>query len=89
MTLVRLVPVAPFAVVGVVAGAVRVSALDYLLGTVLGMLPGTLAATVFGDQLQALLRDPGRIDYALVAGAALVMVALAAAGRCWLARFFR
>ena len=51
MTAVRLVPLAPFAVVNVVAGAIRMRLRHFMLGSALGILPGTLVATVFGDQL--------------------------------------
>ena len=58
MTAVRLVPIAPFAVVNMVAGAIRMRLRHFMLGSALGILPGTLVATVFGDQLVAGLRDP-------------------------------
>jgi uncharacterized membrane protein YdjX (TVP38/TMEM64 family) len=67
MTALRLVPIAPFLVEGVVAGAVRVKLSDFMIGTALGMLPGTLTSTVFGDQLQVWLEDPSRINYWLIA----------------------
>jgi len=67
VTLLRLVPVAPFAIGGLVAGAIRVKVWQFALGTFLGMLPGTLAMTVFGNQIEEGLRDPGRINYGLVA----------------------
>jgi uncharacterized membrane protein YdjX (TVP38/TMEM64 family) len=51
VTAVRLVPVAPFAIEGIVAGAVRIRLGPYAVGTFLGMLPGVLATSVFGDQL--------------------------------------
>lgn len=63
MTALRLVPLAPFAVEGVVAGAIRMRMWEFLLGTALGILPGTLTSTVFGDQLSTWLDDPGRINY--------------------------
>lgn len=47
----RLVPVAPFAVVNVVVGASRISLRDYVLGTMLGMAPGIILKVVFTDQL--------------------------------------
>lgn len=81
MTALRLVPLAPFAVEGVVAGAVRVKLSDFLIGTALGMLPGTLTSTVFGDQLQVWLEDPSRINYWLIA---LVLAVLGIA--TWLVR---
>jgi phosphatidylserine/phosphatidylglycerophosphate/cardiolipin synthase-like enzyme/uncharacterized membrane protein YdjX (TVP38/TMEM64 family) len=68
MTALRLVPLAPFAVEGVVAGAVRVKLSDFMIGTALGILPGTLASTVFGDQLQVWLENPSQINYWLIAG---------------------
>jgi phospholipase D1/2 len=67
MTALRLVPMAPFLVEGVVAGAARVKLSDFMIGTALGMLPGTLTSTVFGDQLQIWLEDPRRINYWAIA----------------------
>ncbi|HEY7640632.1 MAG TPA: VTT domain-containing protein [Steroidobacteraceae bacterium] len=67
MTALRLVPLAPFLVEGVVAGAARVKLSDFMIGTALGMLPGTLTSTVFGHQLQVWLADPSRINYWLIA----------------------
>jgi phospholipase D1/2 len=81
MTALRLVPLAPFAVEGVVAGAVRVKPRHFLAGTALGMLPGTLTSTVFGNQLQVWLEQPHRINYWLIA-LALVLLGTAT----WLVR---
>jgi uncharacterized membrane protein YdjX (TVP38/TMEM64 family) len=50
-----------------VAGAIRMRMWEFLLGTAIGILPGTLTSTVFGDQLQAWLDDPARINYWLIA----------------------
>ena len=63
---VRLVPVAPFIVVNMVAGAARIRLVHYMLGTAIGLLPGTLAATLFGGQLHNALRT-GDINYGLAA----------------------
>ena len=78
---VRLVPLAPFVVVNIVAGAMGVRAGRFLAGTALGLLPGTLVATLFGDELTRGLRDPHSIHVALCAAAA---AALTTAG--WLVR---
>jgi phosphatidylserine/phosphatidylglycerophosphate/cardiolipin synthase-like enzyme/membrane protein DedA with SNARE-associated domain len=86
VTAVRLVPLAPFAVENVVAGAVHVDLRHYMLGTFLGMLPGTLAATVFGDQLSAALTGGSSIDYTLVGCILLVLAGGAFAVRRWLAK---
>nr|ALS89226.1 SNARE associated Golgi protein [uncultured bacterium] len=82
-TALRLVPVAPFAVEGLVAGAIRIKLWHFMLGTALGILPGTLATTVFGDQMEAALRDPAEINYWLVAGAALLLVVAILVVRKW------
>jgi phospholipase D1/2 len=81
ITALRLVPLAPFAVEGVVAGAVRVKLWHFMLGTAIGILPGTLTSTVFGDQLQIWMEDPDQINYWLIA---LVLFVLGAA--TWLVR---
>lgn len=64
---VRLVPVAPFAVVNMVAGASHLRLQHLLLGTAIGILPGTLGVALFLDQIQAALRSPTPWTWALVA----------------------
>lgn len=81
MTALRLVPLAPFAVEGVVAGAIRMRFWEFMLGTALGILPGTLTSTIFGDQLQAWMEDPGRINYWLIAFALFLL-----GGATWFVR---
>jgi uncharacterized membrane protein YdjX (TVP38/TMEM64 family) len=83
ITALRLVPLAPFAVEGVVAGAARVKLWHFMLGTAIGILPGTLTSTVFGDQLQAALEDPSKVNYWLIAG----VVAFFAVATWWVRRW--
>jgi len=84
MTAVRLVPVAPYAVVNVVAGAIRIQPLHFVIGTAIGILPGTLFATVFGDQLITGFRDPRSLNPWLIA--ALVAIAGVLAAATWFMR---
>ncbi|MGH8176215.1 MAG: VTT domain-containing protein [Steroidobacter sp.] len=84
MTALRLVPLAPFAVEGVVAGAVRVKLWHFMVGTAIGILPGTLTSTVFGDQLQVWLEDPNEINYWLIAAVLLVLGSATWLVRRWL-----
>ena len=72
-TAMRMVPVAPFAVEGIVAGAVRVKAWEFTLGTALGMAPGVLATTVFGTQIAQALEDPSKLNWWIVAAAAALL----------------
>ena len=85
MSLLRLVPLAPFFVVGVVAGAVRLKLWHLAVGTAVGMLPGTLAATLFGDQLEHALSG-GRINWWIVAGCAALLAGGAYLVKRWFAR---
>ncbi|HVK62178.1 MAG TPA: VTT domain-containing protein, partial [Bdellovibrionales bacterium] len=50
VTAVRLAPIAPFSVVGIVAGGLRVRLRDYVLGSILGFVPGIAAFTYLSSQ---------------------------------------
>ena len=83
---VSIAPVGPFPVVGMMAGAAGLRMWHYLVGTALGMAPGTLATTFFGQHLADVLEDPSTINYWYVAGVVLVFALLVAAVRVWLKR---
>jgi phospholipase D1/2 len=85
MLAVRIIPVAPFAVEGLIAGAVPIRVWDYTLGTFLGMLPGVLATSVFGSQISAALEDPASINWWIVAAVIVAMIALTWFVRRWFA----
>ncbi len=57
VTLIRMVPVAPFSIVNVAAGASKLTLRDYLIGTLLGMTPGILAMSALGSQIADLARN--------------------------------
>ena len=79
----RIVPAAPFAVEGIGAGAIRIKLWHYSLGTVLGMVPGTLTTAVFGDQIQTALEDPSKINWWLITGVVVFFVVLILIVRRW------
>lgn len=79
IAMLRLLPIAPYGVVNLVAGVVRVHPFSFALGTVLGLLPGNLLVTAFGHQLRSVLRDPSRGQIAIMG----VVVATAAFGIWW------
>jgi uncharacterized membrane protein YdjX (TVP38/TMEM64 family) len=83
LTLLRLVPLAPFAVEGIVAGAVGLKLRHLVIGTAIGMLPGTLTTTIFGSELESALSG-GRFDWRIVGAAALAL----AAGSWYVRRWF-
>jgi phospholipase D1/2 len=76
VTLVRLLPVAPFTVESVVAGALRVKLWHLVVGTALGMLPGMLGTTILGDQLAAAITQGRQINHWIIVGAVAAMLAL-------------
>lgn len=73
----RLLPLAPFSVVNLLAGALHVRVWPFLAGSFLGLLPGNLLVTAFGHQLRNLLRQPSPATVA-------VMAALMLLGAGWL-----
>lgn len=74
MIVVRVMPVAPFIMVNLVAGALRVKLRDYVLGTFVGLLPGTVMISLFMDRLTQAWRAPGASSYAALAACVLVLI---------------
>jgi phospholipase D1/2 len=73
VAVVRNLPVAPFTIVNMVAGASHIKLKDFLLGTALGMLPGIITITLFADRVVAAIKNPDWTNIALAAGIALVL----------------
>jgi phospholipase D1/2 len=84
----RLVPVAPFVVEGIVAGAIRIKLWHFELGTAVGMLPGTLATTIFGGQLVEAIRNPHHLNYPLIAAVVVLIIAVSVGVRRWFRRVY-
>jgi len=55
---IRLVPIAPFTLVNLVAGASRIRFLDYVFGTVIGMAPGLVLMSALGHQIWSIISEP-------------------------------
>ncbi|HEY7320844.1 MAG TPA: VTT domain-containing protein [Candidatus Binatia bacterium] len=79
MLFARIIPIAPFAVVNLVAGAMQIRAVDFLLATVMGMSPGIAAVVLLDTQLRRFLVDPTIGNVALLVTLAICF-ALAGAG---------
>ncbi len=79
---VRVVPVAPFGLVNLVAGASDIRFRDYFLGTLATLTPTVVLSSLFGDRLGALARKP---SVATALGVLAVLVALAVTG-LWMRR---
>lgn len=79
----RIVPVAPFSVINIIAGATAIRLRDFALGSFLGMIPGVVSIAILADRLLASLRDPSPQSI-LILAAAIVLVILSLLGlRQW------
>jgi len=67
VVLVRIMPVAPYSIVNIVAGASHIGLRDFLLGTAIGLLPGILGIVLFVDRIVASVQNPSFVTFALLA----------------------
>jgi len=81
----RIVPVAPFSVVNLVAGVSEIRLKDFALGTLVGMVPGVVAIVLLADRIAASLRTPDLGHFTLLAVLALAVVL----GLVWLRRWVK
>ena len=65
---IRMLPVAPFTVVNIFVGALGVRFIDFIIGTFVGLLPGTLTTVMVGDRIWAALQHTRWTDVALAVG---------------------
>jgi uncharacterized membrane protein YdjX (TVP38/TMEM64 family) len=86
MLFARMVPMAPFAVVNMVAGACQIRLGDFLLTTAVGMSPGIFMLVVLQDQLGRALRDPTTGTIALLLALAIFFALLGAGFYHWYAQ---
>ncbi len=84
MAALRLVPVAPFTVVNLVAGASHISFRDYMLGTLLGMGPGIAALSWFTGQAGSLIAAPEMENVAVFLAGLGLLIAAVVGLRAWL-----
>ncbi|MEO6947906.1 MAG: VTT domain-containing protein [Nitrobacter sp.] len=57
VAMIRMVPIAPFSLVNVLAGASELRLGDFLIGTVLGMTPGIITMAVLGGEIADFARN--------------------------------
>ncbi len=81
VVLIRMVPVAPFSLVNLAAGATGILFSDFLIGTLLGMAPGLIAMTAFGSQLADLLARPTWTNIGILTAGAAAWIALSFAAQ--------
>lgn len=84
----RIVPVAPFTVVNMVAGSSRIKLQIYMSGTVIGMIPGVLALTIFSDRAYNAFKHPDFISIAIAAAILLVLIVAGNQVKKYVKKFF-
>jgi uncharacterized membrane protein YdjX (TVP38/TMEM64 family) len=72
---VRLVPVAPFTIINLLAGASDIKLGQFVAGTILGLAPGLVVMSALGHQIARMLTDPTPLEYALLIGAIMLWIA--------------
>jgi uncharacterized membrane protein YdjX (TVP38/TMEM64 family) len=86
---IRLVPIAPFALINVAAGALEVPFFDFLVGTVVGMAPGILLMSALGHQLMQIFSDPSPAQILLLVVGCLAWIGMAFAAQAAITKYLR
>ncbi|MBB3185102.1 putative membrane protein YdjX (TVP38/TMEM64 family) [Halomonas fontilapidosi] len=83
MTLINLLPLAPFTLTNMMAGAFRLRFRDYMIGSLLGIVPGLAGVTLLGSQLGELATAESRGELLWAVAGLLAGVALLAGLKRW------
>ncbi|WP_181700226.1 VTT domain-containing protein [Chthonobacter albigriseus] len=73
---IRMLPVAPFTIVNLMAGASHIRLRDYALGTLIGLAPGFLVIAPLGGQIARVATNPTSMDIAILVGLSLFWLAV-------------
>jgi uncharacterized membrane protein YdjX (TVP38/TMEM64 family) len=75
--IVRAIPMSPFAMVSLLAGASDIRFLDYFIGTVIGIMVPVAVMTVVTEQASRLLTEPSALQLVVLVGVIALWVAVA------------
>jgi len=84
VALLRLLPIAPFAVFNLVAGSSHLGARQFLLGSALGLAPGLAAITFFSNSLWQALVAPTAANLTIAAATGVGLLGIAWRAKRWL-----
>ncbi|WP_116137182.1 VTT domain-containing protein [Trinickia diaoshuihuensis] len=82
----RLLPIAPFTIVNLVAGASHIRLRDFMIGSTFGMVPGILLTVTFAHQLLNAIRHPGVGSVAAMLAIGMALVGISVMLQRWLGR---
>lgn len=88
ITMTRLVPIAHFTIVSLTAGASHIRWRDFLVGTVLGMIPGVAAVALLFESAVSAARHPDEVQPStwLFIALAIAIVVVLLGVRAWIRR---
>ncbi len=72
--IVRIIPLASFSVVNMVAGASQIRFRDFVIGSAIGLLPGMAGISLFTDRLAATIQKPDLPAFAVLATVVAVII---------------
>jgi uncharacterized membrane protein YdjX (TVP38/TMEM64 family) len=82
----RNIPIAPFSVVNLIAGASPLRFRDYFFGTMLGFIPALVGLAIIGDGIVHFVQHPDRGSLLILAFLVVVLTATAVWAGRWLLR---
>jgi phospholipase D1/2 len=74
VAIVRVLPIAPYSIVSVAAGAADIALGPYLAGTALGMVPGIVLYALFVDRAREVIADPRPLSWAMLLFALMLLI---------------
>ena len=83
MIVLRLLPVAPYSVVSLLAGAARFIRRDFLIGSAVGMVHDVILYGIFAERARDALLDPHPLAFIGLAAAVALLVASSLALHAW------
>lgn len=72
VTALRIIPTAPFTFINIISGASHIRFTDYLIGTVLGMVPGIAVLSITGERIEKVFQEPTVLNVSI----AIILVGL-------------
>ena len=85
---VRIVPIAPYTLVNLAAGASSITLRDFIIGTFIGLAPGLVAMSFFGSTIVNVLTAPSAADIAILTLSVVAWLALAFGAQATVSRYW-
>jgi uncharacterized membrane protein YdjX (TVP38/TMEM64 family) len=82
----RIVPVAPFTVINIIAGVSEIRLRDFAIGNFIGLIPGVFGIAFLADRIIASLREPNITSIIILVAVILVLLLGLGSLRYWLRR---